>query len=201
MTTTEIANMALGHVGVGREIADLDTENSAEAKACRRFFENTAKVAQRDFEWAFNKKVVTLGLVEEDPTDEWGYSYREPSDCLFIRRLINGARSLSADTRVPFEKAVDTSGGLIYTDMEDAVAEYTFYQDNLALWPDDFALAHSLLLAARIAKLVTGGDPFKLGDRAMAEYLSTSGRAKRATLNEKQPDPDLDPEWIRGRDS
>ena len=38
-SSTEIANLALSHLGNGTEIADLETERSSEASACRRFYD------------------------------------------------------------------------------------------------------------------------------------------------------------------
>ena len=88
-STTEIANLALGHLGIGKDIANLDTESSQEAKAMRRYYDICRRTVLQEFTWPFATKFVTLGLVEEDPTDaeEWAFSYRYPADCLFLRRL------------------------------------------------------------------------------------------------------------------
>jgi hypothetical protein len=73
---TEIVNYSLRHLGQGKTIADLDTEFSAEAKACRAFFNEARDMTLSAYHWSFASKYATLGLVAEDPTTEWAYSYR-----------------------------------------------------------------------------------------------------------------------------
>src|SRR5688572_11149621 len=107
---TEIANLALSHLGVGKEIANLETERSQEAVACRRFYDTARDATLRDFSWPFATKIAVLGLIEADPNDEWDYSYRYPSDCLQLRRILSGVRNDTRDSRVPFKLAHDDSG-------------------------------------------------------------------------------------------
>src|SRR5665648_440114 len=95
-SATEICNMALGHLASGKEIANLETERSAEAIACRRFFDSARDAVLRDFSWPFATKIKALSLIEEDPNSEWAYSYRYPTDCLNFRRILSGTRT---DTR------------------------------------------------------------------------------------------------------
>src|SRR3990167_2163908 len=121
----EICNMALGHLGVGKEIANLETEKSTEASLCRRFYANTRDEALRDFPWPFATKLAALGLIEEDPNDEWGFSYRYPSDCLRLRRLLSGLRNDTRQSRAPYKIGKDDQGRLLFADLEDAEAEYT----------------------------------------------------------------------------
>src|SRR5438046_2758921 len=92
-STTEIANMAISLIGIAKEIANLDSENSAEAKACRRFFANVRDTVLGDFPWPFATKFATLSLVQTDPNDDWGFSYNYPSDALKIRRILSGIRN------------------------------------------------------------------------------------------------------------
>ena len=70
-TETQISNIAISHLGIGLEIQNLETENSAEAKACRRFYETSRDAVLGDFEWPFATKIIELNLVEEGPNTEW----------------------------------------------------------------------------------------------------------------------------------
>lgn len=196
---TEICNLALSHLRVAKEIANLETERSQEASACRRFYETARDASLRDFAWAFATKISTLPLVEEDPNDEWAYSYRYPTDCLKIRRILSGDRNDTRDTRVPYKIIQDSSGLLILTDKEDAELEYTIRADDPQRYPADYIMALSFRLAAYIAPRVTGGDPFKLGERAMRMYMLEVGMAQGSDLNEEQPDVTPDSEFIRAR--
>jgi len=97
---TEICNMALSHIGVGKEIANLDTERSQEASACRRYYENLRDKVLRDFRWPFATKFVELALIEETPTIEWRFSYRYPTDCVKMIRILSGGNPSVASTNV-----------------------------------------------------------------------------------------------------
>lgn len=196
---TEICNLALSHLGVGKEISDLETDRSEEASACRRFYDSTVEKALADFPWPFATRFATLALVEEDPTDEWAYSYRYPSDCLKIRRILSGARQDSLGSRVAYRIASDASGKLIFTDQDDAQVEYTVALTDSALFDSQFIEALSYYMAFQIAPRVTAGDPFKLGERAYQLYVAMLQRAQASSLREQQDDFPLEAESIRGR--
>ena len=93
---TEIANMAISHLGIGKEIANLGIEKSEEAKACRRFYETAKTGVLVDLDWSFATKFVVLNLITAAPSLEWAYSYKYPVDCINMRRILSGTRR---DTR------------------------------------------------------------------------------------------------------
>jgi len=190
--------MALGHLGIGKQIASL-TEKSAEAAACNRFYEQSRDEVLRDFPWPFATKILALGLIEEDPNDEWDFSYRYPSDCMNFRRILSGTRNDSRQTRVSYRLANDVSGRLIYTDEEDAVGEYTEHVTDTALFPPDFVSTVSMILAAYIAPGLTAGDPFKMGERAIKLYEYQRNKAQGNATNEEQNEEQPDSEFIRER--
>lgn len=200
-STTEVANLALSHLGVGTQITVLETERSQEANALRRFFWTTVRAVLRDFSWPFATKIVDLALVEEEPNDEWAYSYRYPSDCLKFGRVLSGVRNDTRATRVPTKivQDEDTTGGLILCDMVDAQAEYTYLVTQIERWPADFVLAVSFRLGGYSAPLITGADPFKMGPRALQMYEIEIAKAKANAGNEEQPDDAPDCEMINAR--
>jgi hypothetical protein len=61
-------------------------------------------------------------------------------------------------------------------------------------------MALSLLLASLAAPKITGGDPFKMGERALRLYTSEIANAKVNALNEEQPDQEPEAGAIRARD-
>lgn len=198
-SNTEISNLALAHLGIGKRIANLTTEQSQEAAVCRVFYETSLDEILRDFAWPFATKFVALGLVEEDPTTEWAFSYRYPSDCLDLRRIFSGVRDDSRQSRVPYKLGQDASGVLIYTDIEDAEVEYTYRADDPQFFPPDFTMAFSFLLASYIAATITGGDPFKLSGQALQKYSVWLSKAKAKAGNEEQPSEEVDSEFVRER--
>ena len=199
-TKTEIANIALSHLGVGKEVANLETENSQEANAMRRFYDISREQVLRDFNWPFATKELALGLVETQPTTEWTYSYRYPADCLKLRRIFSGLRNDTRQSRVPFKLVRDTVGRLIYTDMIDAFMEYTFAETDASRFTADFVQALAARMAAYAAPRLTSGDPFKMGERAYKLYVLEISRAQASAANEVQDEQKTDAEWINSRD-
>ncbi len=200
ISEVSICNMALRHIGISEVIAAL-TEKSKEAAACVAFYETTRDEVLRDFPWPFATKIVALAKVADIPTVEWAYSYRVPTDKIYFRRVLNGAsRFESPSTRVPFRITADDTGGLLYTDLVDAVGEYTFRVIDPTMFPADFAQAVSLRLAGALAPAVAGGDQFKLGDRALKLYDTQVRKAWRNSANEGQKDVELDSEFITVRE-
>lgn len=193
-----IWNMALSHLGQGKEVQDED-ENSAAAGACRRFYDQVVDEALGDFRWSFNRKFATLALIEADPTDEWAYAYRVPSDCLTVRRILSGIRNDTNATAIPFIIGQDDSGRLLYTDMENAQVEYGVRLDGTSRFPADFARALSFLLAVYIAPRVTAGDPFGLRKDAMSLYENAIGKAMSHDANQGRADQAPDSEFISVR--
>lgn len=199
-STTDICNLALSHLSVGTTIANVETERSTPALACRTFFSTARDATLRDFAWPFATKIADLQLVTESPNDEWDFSYRYPTDAVNIRRVLSGVRNDTSSTRVPFRVMYDVSGPVIYSDEESGEIEYTVRVTNVNHYPPDFVMALSLRLAAYIAPRVTGGDPFKLGERAMRLYQVEIARAEASAVNEAQGDIVPEAESIRVRE-
>jgi hypothetical protein len=191
-----ICNKALSHLGIGKQIANLESERSQEALACKEFYDDARDAVLRDYNWPFATKVATLQLIEEDPTTEWAYSYRYPTDCVNFRKILSGTREDTPATRVPFDIYANNE---IYSDAEEAVGQYTTRVDNPTLYPPDFVMAFSFLLAHYIAPRLTGGDPNRLGDRALKLYDMEIRKARANASNEEVGGPEPDAEWIRGR--
>lgn len=201
-STTDIANMAVMHLGLSKPITNMDSDQTAAANAVRRFFTITRDALMRDFPYPFSTKFANLALVATSPAEapEWGFSYRYPPDCLKMRRIPSGALRLDdIESRIPYKIGADSSGKLIYTDMQAATAEYTVLVTDTAKWDSDFVLAVSLRLAAYIAPAIAGGDPFKLGTRAMNLYLQHLGLARVNAVGEEQLDQPPESSFIEDR--
>jgi len=202
--------MALSHIGVGTQIAVFATDRSKEASACRQFYDQVRDEVLRAYPWHFATAIEALTLVEEDPNDEWGYSYKYPLTSLAFKRILNGASRIETQTsRIPFRIVNDptytgltifTNKQLILSDYPDAFGEYTVSPDT-RVYPPDFAQAFSLLLAAYIAPRVTGGDQFKLGERAFKMYYMKIREAARNASREHQPDVEIESDLYRARES
>ena len=200
-TTTEIANLAISHLGNGKEIGNLETENSQEANAIRRFYETSRDEMLRLFDWPFATKFVALSLIEEDPTDEWGFSYQYPSDCLKFRRILGAGRNPINKNRLIYRTAYGTAGQIVLTDIEDAEAEYTMGVTDTSRFTPDFVMALSYRLAAYVAARITKGDPFQMTKSIQQLYYTSLSIAQANAMNEQQPDSYPDSEFISERNT
>lgn len=197
---TEICNLALSHLGIGKEISNIDTDTSEEGSACRRFYDTVRDGVLRQIQWPFSRKFRDLSLIEEEPTSEWAYSYRYPSDCLDVRRIISPLRKDNQDSRIEYIIGQDDSGLIIYCDEADAAIEYTVRSDTPSKYPPDFMMALSLRLAFYIAPRLTKGDPFGLRQVVSQMYGAAIRDAAAASFNEQEEGRLPESEFIRGRD-
>lgn len=188
-SVANIWNMALGSISVGDEITDPDNESSKEARACRRFYESVRDQVLRDFDWPRLRRRVALTLVEEEPNDQWAYSYREPANVAAIRRVMDAGDpyTLNESTYQKHALGQDDDGVLIYSDVEDAELVYTYAETNPEKWPPDVVETMALLLGARIAPQF-GPEAVKLGDRSLRLYEWRRNVAQANAANEEKPD-------------
>lgn len=199
-SATEICNYALSHLGSAKEIANLETEKSAEASACRRFYNLALEATLRDFAWPFATKIAALGLIEEDPNDEWGYSHRYPTDCLDVRRILSGLAQDTRQSRVPYKIGRDDGGLVVWSNYDDIQIEYTARSDDPSIYPADFIMAFSLRLALTIAPRILSGDPFQLRAKLEKSYNYEMQMARASAINEEQQAEEPESEFIRTRE-
>lgn len=212
-----IYNLALGNLGVQQTVSS-DTEKSNEARACNRFYDSARDYVLRRFPWPFATAYQALALVGENPNTDWKYSYRYPSQCLSIRRIVNplGRKDIGRvfndgplapisagygmdPGKIPYTLSNDSGGKLIFTDMENASVEFTARVVDTVLFDPLFVDALSWHLAVKIGPSLAGGDPFKMVKRAEAMFEMAIGYAKAAALNEIGEDVPPEAESIRAR--
>ncbi len=194
----EICNQALSHVGQGKRIGSL-TERSEEAAVCRTFYDLTRDIVLRDYPWPFASKIESLGLVENTPNDDWGYSFRIPDDYLHDIKIMGVGRIEEAGTAIEYEIGSDSTGGLIFTDQADAVLKYTARVQDPNKFTPDFNEALGYLMAVKIGPTITGGDPRGMVKEAERRYMTCISKAKAAAANEGRKGPAVDSSWISGR--
>lgn len=161
---TDIANLALGRLGVSLTIVDAETENSQQAKIVRRHFRMSLDSLLEMHEWNFATKYLPLVLQEEDPTPVFKYAYVMPSDALVIREIAREGmfsnRRQYEDEKEKWQQVYSSTGGLIYSNTIDAHAKYTVrISDNIAM-PNHFGRALAAQLSMDIApSLITNNFP------------------------------------------
>lgn len=201
----DIANFAVSHLAVGLEIQDFDNEKTEAAQACRRFYDIARQKVLRDFDWPFASATEFMAQLANPvgltrPTTEWTYWYRYPAKALAVRRILNQAmRTDTSLSRAEYSIGRDATGRVIYADLLAAQIQYTYDEDDTTRFPPDFVVALSFYLAFLIGPRVSGGDQFKLADRAYLLYKQAIAEAWVNAAREEPRDPDPDPDLVNIR--
>lgn len=198
---TAIANLAYARIGSTITLSNVDTDTTAQAKAARIFFDVNTRQFLRSFPWPSATKYATLALVGGTSTaavnNDWQYSYRYPSDCLFARRLTVEGVGRKDFTPPEFRIGRDASGKLIYTDESPAELEYT---EEIAIteFDDMMASAMGWLLAANLSP--SNARVKDMAVTALQVYQLELDGARAIALNEGQKPFNATSEFERARD-
>lgn len=195
-TSVSICNMALGRIGITRQIANLTTENSQEAVTCRLYYDDAVRFVLEDYPWPFATKYRSLGLVESAPNSDWQYSYRYPSDGVFIRRIVTDAGRVDHEP-MPFKVGLDDEGKVVYTDQPDAVVEYTKLETAESRFTPAFVETLSWKIAADIAPSLSRVASAQ--QTCLAMYQRMIAKARERVANESQQSEPPDSEFVRAR--
>lgn len=152
-TKVSICNMALTHIGAKNQISNLDTDQSAEAKQCRIYWDDAVKFVLSQVDWNFAKAITALAEIDEtDPTTQWSYIYSLPADCVKFRGIYNSLSQL-----IPYEIRLNQSATIkaIYTNEPLAYATYTIDIKDTNLFTPTFNLMLSYYLASLISYALT----------------------------------------------
>lgn len=213
----KVCKVALSHIGISEPLVDIVTDNTPQAELCRLHYVDSVNESLRDFPWDFATRYADLVHVAGSEeinlgvNDDWSYSFRVPTDCLFPRRLVRKEFKREYDPDPPpfRQTSADATGRLLLTNFRDPDSddtapavqlEYTFRPDCAAGEGDAlYRLALSWLVASKLAPAlarnkVTAAD-------AWGMYLHTTNRAATVNARAQQQTPNQgDAEWIRGRD-
>ena len=124
--STTIINQALSRLGVSKRVVNITTDLTQEADTARLHYLEDVTRTLRDVPWPFATRHATLQLVTGVSSPDWAYAYRQPSDCVFERRLIASRAGAVDPTPPPFQLSSDNEGGLIFCNVAAAVLGYTY---------------------------------------------------------------------------
>ena len=196
---TDIANQALSHIGVSKFITNLLTEQSNEARAARAFFNTARNALLRDFPWPVATRFVQLGLVRQDPTDEWSFEYAYPSDALRLLRIVTGTPNDNQQSRLKYRIIHGDASTTIYANESPACMEYITRLEDTSRFTDDMVLALGYRLAVYIAPRLAK-NPQKYMPNLFRLYRQELMAAAANSQNEESPheEPSSDFERARG---
>lgn len=200
----QICNMALGHIRA-ESINDIN-EASVAAQQCKLFYDVARDKMLDDTDWGFNKGLKPLSLLEQTVFG-WAYVWQYPNDCLQINRLVRNidisgdassnttyypSRNLPAIETLP---AVDyqiynlNGDKVIVTQEAELRVLYQSRISDTTLFPADFLLAVSYMLASLIALRIAGikdGIPLRGESLAIAERMKIEAANKSANQSQQQ---------------
>lgn len=177
-------------------------DNTEEADLCKRHYARAIETTLRDCPWPFATRYAILTLLGGTTTAvvnrDWRYAYRQPSDCVFERRLAVTRDGAVDPTPPPFQLSFDSTGGRIFTNQASAQLEYTarplctagvgdpLFVDALT-WRLASLIAGPLTRVADVSKLCLEQYELKIA-RAMA-VLRPGNPGARTTIDPLLLDP------------
>ena len=204
ISDTLIANMALTHIGEENDIESL-LEETTQAKAVNTWYDFSLQQALEAFDWSFARRRVVLTLhgdtistTSQQPlAGVWGFRYVYPEDCVVVRKLQHP--NAPPDNALPFEieLSLDGTEKTIVTNVENAVAVFTFLQRAANLYTPGFVLGFSLALAMNVAFTLTG--KLSVAKEMERRFAVAISHAAANMLNEAVEKPPRDADWIRHR--
>ncbi len=226
-----ICKMALSRIGAASTIETLDTsiDTSTEAAACALWYPQDRDATITDWEWPWARTSAVLNQVNTlyPATPEYQYSYRYPSDCLDLKRVVPTVTPAAA-TSPPqttglgaptvsgydqwwlrpegdaypwgFRIQSDDTGRLVCTDLAEATALYIRRVTDPTQFAPDFVSMLAWRLAVSLAmELAVSEKRMEIATKGYrAECMRTRGRIG----NESQSDiPVRNPnsEFVRRR--
>jgi len=178
-----ICNLALANVAAN-PISSID-EASAEARACRLFYDHALDALLQRYPWEFAGSTQALAEVINTKPRKWGKAFRRPSDCLKVRRVTDELMLDDTDAiGVPYE----VEGEVIFTDLPVAYLKYTSRQADPTKFPPLFVEALSWHLAVKLAMPLTRDPKIRADAFQLAERLT--GSAEVADANETRTSMD-----------
>lgn len=201
LNSVEIANMALGHIGVKRTIAAL-TDDEVDAQVLNSHYSSALETALAKVDWPFARRRVDLVARVGTAPLPWAYQFEYPDQTVSVRavRIDDQAQQRPREDFIPFVIEDTDTGQIILCDVEEPTLIYTGNLTDTTKYPPDFSFYLSWVLAARIARPLAGGDKQmeaqaeQMADRLLREAIANQFKA------EVQPDPRaIDASWLRGR--
>lgn len=201
MTQLQIINLSL--VNLGQNVitqAQLTADAHPSAVAANLWYEPCRDEVLGANNWSFATVTQTLSALDIDDY-KWDYVYSSPAVTLAVSTIWNVFNESTADIKdaQEFERRYIPTLGVtaIFSDLEDACAEFTYKVTDTTLWTTEFIMAFSYRLASAMAKSITGAG--ENGIAAGQIYNSLISEAKRLSFSEKPKKDGEDCSYINAR--
>lgn len=195
-----LCNNALAEIAAD-PISSID-ENSIQGRECARIFPQIIQEFLTWADWDYTTTRVILALQTNDRLGEWLYKYASPSNVAQAQRVLPtfdtqlGAMPQAGPFTAPMIETVGCypfliSEGSIYTNVPDAVLEYTSTEVQIGQIGATEARAIELELASRLAM------PIKKSRELKGDLIKQAEVAKeRAIADCENRNPKQQPNYI-----
>lgn len=178
-----ICNLALANVAKP-EIQDID-EASAEAQACRRFYDQTLAMMLEMYPWRFATVTVPLAEVVNAKSLKWAKAFQRPSDCRKIR-CVTDELMLDYVPGLDMGHPYEVEGAVIYCSLDAAYLTYTAGVTDPTRFSALFIEALSWQIAVKLAMPLTRdpkvrADAYQLADRTTTAAMVADANEVRET--------------------
>ena len=191
-TQAQICNLALTHIGIRQQITAI-TDLNQEAEMCNLHYSLAVEDCLFEADWGFARRRITLQSAAGDPPPPWSYQYQWPSNCIRLLRIDDGKSIRRARERIPFTFETNDSGArIIFVNIEEADAIYTYNQQDSSIYSSAFASYLSWVLAARICGPLTGSEKRTEKIEVRAERELTLAVMKDFGSEQEEPEPESD---------
>lgn len=182
---TQIYNISLSSLLLYRQIVDAETDKSNEVSVLNTFWDVALTSTLADLDLDSTSEDVALELLVE-LTDNvlWGYVYKYPSNCSFLRKINS---SLECDTKNTFiDKKIAMYQGqkAIFTNEYQAIASCILKNYPLEFLTPMGAMAIAYRLAILASPLIVGKGADKLIARLENQYVLSKSEAQKNDSNE-----------------
>lgn len=200
MTQLQIVNLALAHLGqLAITQSELDNNSNPTAIAANAFWVPCRDEVLGESDWPFATVTQSLSALDNLSDSEWDFIYSYPT--LTVSSIWNVFNDATIDDKAKQEftvKFVIATGSLaIYSNLDDAIAEYTYKVTDPSIWSNKFVMAFSYRLAASMA-IPVAGDAAK-GLELRDIYNAILSEAKRLESSEKIKVPPQGSKYIDAR--
>lgn len=203
---TDIANMAVGHVGDDTVLVNIippNVDRSAVAGHCARYYAIARRQLIEMFPWRFATLRVQLSETDNLST-VWGYAYTLPSDSIHVVKVLSGGSFQPTDSLYSEQggSQFDIQNGVLYTNEPEAWLLYRRDVTDPTKFTPSFVIALSYTLASFIAgPIVRGTEGIKLGQslRDTGIALGRVGATLDANTTQEGDAMDFTPGGIAAR--
>ena len=223
---TDIANLALSHLGDDATVASLDPpEGSAQAERCAQFYPIARDALLEMHPWNFATRRITAAELTALDTG-WQYAYAKPTDALHVFAVLppgaqddytsplpGGTVTLSDGSlqspppwttlvqTQPFAMETNDDGEeVIVTNQSEAVLRYIIRVTDTARFSPLFTTTLSWLLASYLAGPIIKGDVGRAeASRCLQMTQFWLAKAQTSDSRQRNVQPHHSVSWIAGR--